>query len=478
MKTYVKWLGLLLFALAGAPAHAQVSKQMDRIFDSMSNTSSPSVVMTQRRGVISGGSFEMRNPITRLQIASFDPPHISGGCGGIDMYGGSFSFANKAAYQEYAKSVISNASGYAFQLALGALCQDCLQNLQSISEKIEEMNRHMKNSCEAGQWLVNTAVQNNEWLSSRAQAGTGDNKDLYAALHMGPGQESPASSLSSSNPELAQELLTGNVIWKALKKSGSTSWFIDGGDATLEDVMSFTGTVIVCAEGTPHCSGARSSDRPGSPIQRTVVPNLGLKDLVYGGIDSGRSPVFWKCVDNDQCLEMTQDTNRAQHFKGFLTRVRDVVLGPDGDSSGGLIGKYRHHIGSPTQSEQGLMAVSGPYTAIMLRLADQDESDARMFAVDFMPELASEVVTALVEEQLRVVAAAISNNPQFRSDAIQPAVELIAKARSRLYEERDDMHKNTMAHAQMLAYYNHLASQMPPVRVPEHPGGTSVSSAR
>jgi len=55
---------------------------------------SPGYFEGQKRGYFTGGSFSARWPQTRDYLASFEPPRLKFGCGGIDAFMGGFSFMN------------------------------------------------------------------------------------------------------------------------------------------------------------------------------------------------------------------------------------------------------------------------------------------------------------------------------------------------------------------------------------------------
>src|SRR5574337_1610945 len=73
----------------------------------------------QRRGVITGGSMVARNRVMSANMVSFVPPSFSAGCGGIDLFSGSFSFINMNQFVDLMRAVAANAAGYAFQMAQG-----------------------------------------------------------------------------------------------------------------------------------------------------------------------------------------------------------------------------------------------------------------------------------------------------------------------------------------------------------------------
>ena len=89
------------------------------MFGTMTNFTAPTAHLGQRRGMITGGSLVARNGIANTNLVSFVPPSFSAGCGGIDLFAGSFSFINFNQFVQLLRNVAGNASGYAFQLAIG-----------------------------------------------------------------------------------------------------------------------------------------------------------------------------------------------------------------------------------------------------------------------------------------------------------------------------------------------------------------------
>lgn len=95
-----------------------LQSEMDRLFNEMSNTTLPGVHESQRRGVFTGGRYTVKSRIYEQNLVSFTPPSWKAGCGGVDMFGGSFSFINAEQLVTMMRAVAANAKGYAFQLAL------------------------------------------------------------------------------------------------------------------------------------------------------------------------------------------------------------------------------------------------------------------------------------------------------------------------------------------------------------------------
>jgi conjugative transfer pilus assembly protein TraH len=59
------------------------------------NVTGPNAYRGQTMNLYTGGSLYMRTPVRNYQLASIAPPSFTAGCGGIDLFAGSFSFINK-----------------------------------------------------------------------------------------------------------------------------------------------------------------------------------------------------------------------------------------------------------------------------------------------------------------------------------------------------------------------------------------------
>jgi len=119
-KFFYKVLVLSVLAFSGV-ANADVNADLNKFFNDLgggSNYTSPAVMQGQSAGYLTGGAFFARMPTRNIQLISITLPSVSAGCGGIDAYLGAFSFINSEQLQAMAKMIMSNAIGYAFDLAL------------------------------------------------------------------------------------------------------------------------------------------------------------------------------------------------------------------------------------------------------------------------------------------------------------------------------------------------------------------------
>ena len=75
-------------------AYANINNDLDSYFNGLgysSNTTSPHAYHGQQAGYYTGGSASMRTQVRDVQIMQLNLPSYRSGCGGIDIYAGSFS---------------------------------------------------------------------------------------------------------------------------------------------------------------------------------------------------------------------------------------------------------------------------------------------------------------------------------------------------------------------------------------------------
>jgi hypothetical protein len=110
---FVLVLVLLPAAQADDPPGTGIGNQMTAMFNTMLNYTEPTAHLGQRRGVLTGGSLNARNRIMNESLWHFVPPSFDAGCGGIDLFAGSFSFLSAEQFQNLLRAIAANAAGYA-----------------------------------------------------------------------------------------------------------------------------------------------------------------------------------------------------------------------------------------------------------------------------------------------------------------------------------------------------------------------------
>ncbi|MCB2076864.1 MAG: conjugal transfer protein TraH, partial [Novosphingobium sp.] len=107
-----------------APALAGVEGEMQSFMSEMGvqgNITGPSAYQGQSAGYYSGGAVWSRFPQKNIQPFNIQLPHARAGCGGIDLFAGSFSFINTAELVAMLKATANNALGFAFKLAIDTI---------------------------------------------------------------------------------------------------------------------------------------------------------------------------------------------------------------------------------------------------------------------------------------------------------------------------------------------------------------------
>ncbi|MCI1755316.1 MAG: conjugal transfer protein TraH [Sphingobium sp.] len=118
------------------------------------NVNGPTAFQGQSAGYYSLGNVWTRFPQKTTNIANLQLPRARAGCGGIDIFAGSFSFINASEIVAMLKAVANNAVGFAFSLAIDTVCPECSKIMQEFSQKAQLMNNLNINSCEMAQGLV------------------------------------------------------------------------------------------------------------------------------------------------------------------------------------------------------------------------------------------------------------------------------------------------------------------------------------
>lgn len=400
VKMMIVLLASAAFAYSPVSSASGLQSQLNSVFDSMVNVTPPGVFETQRRGVIGGGRFTMKNKIFSENIVSFTPPSWKAGCGGIDMFGGSFSFINSEQLTQLLRSVAANAAGYAFSLAIKTICDSCYTIIETLQKKIQQLNQFMGDSCQLAQGIVNDLASGMDTkikMDDKSQASLkGFVTDFFTGWSE-PKGESATEVRAKNDPE---NIKVGNIVWMQMKRTATASWFrVSGDNKLLEAIMSITGSVII-----KEPVGDKKDTQPISEIPGNKIS---LKDLVLGGIVE-----MYSCGgDYDKCMHTGAAGmgNQTERLIGLKTQIEDVFLGKEGGFGGGLIGKYASNSGSLTPTEAAISAnLPLSIGTLIFNIASQDEASARTFVTQFAGTLATNMAHEVALEGLRAAQAAIA----------------------------------------------------------------------
>lgn len=387
---------------------ANIQSQMDSMFDSMSNTTSGGYFESATRGVISGGSMRVRNKIATDPIVSFRPPSFQAGCGGIDMFAGSFSFINAQQFVQSLRSVASNAvgvaSGYAFKLALNAMGPTVHNVIQNLQEVMQDVNTMMSNSCQLAQGLVSDAFSSFNAKSDMNASTENITKgigDVFSQLK--------PSNLTGSNPKTEQAKAGnaevckdyGNVLWCAMRKNSVKDTFQYGSDETEEMILSLVGSAVVGDLGN-------SDDGKGQERQIRYVKalDISLKDIIEGKKDDKLT--IYNCAgDYEYCAS---PSTKQISFDGLAAKIIRAFNG--GDSGPGIIYKWSTNTGSFTSTESQIISAlqQTSFSAMIQRLSQRSQSIAQGFVEEHAKLIARDAVTSLIRSYITAAETSMLNS--------------------------------------------------------------------
>lgn len=410
---------LIIFFLVFLPMPSSANglqSEMNRLFGSMTNATSAGVYETQRRGVLSGGRFTMKNRIYNETIFNITPPSVSAGCGGIDFFGGSFSFINSEQIVQLMRSIASNAKGYAFNLALQFICESCLANIETFLKKIQSLNQHLGNSCQLAQGIVNDVTnivpldfkgKTNESLVGNAK---GFFSDFFESVKPSDGKTA-SGQLKNLAPDDYQQFV-GNLVWKELKDNSTQYWFTYGDQVLLETIMSLTGTVIV---QDPQGSGENTTQN----IVTLAGHKIKLQDLIFGGTGIE----IYSCHSGSYlCMDAGQSGGgmKTINLEGIGDQIYKALVGPTNTTGQGIIGKFAHNSGNLTAAEQALMNnLPSSIGATIVQLSALSEDAARSFVSDASNSLGVVISYHMVTELFRAARSSMAT----MTNAYKPLAE-------------------------------------------------------
>lgn len=442
-----------------SPAHAGLQGTMESIFNSMTNVSKPGVYEGIRRGVVTGGGVSIHNRIVSSNILSIAPPDWRGGCGGIDFFGGSFSFINADQFVQLMRAVAANAAGYAFSLAIDAISHEIGLNIKNLVAQVQEWVRLLSNSCELAMTGVD-ALGPSEYVGShwqnfktrvdRIATTKGTSSDDYASKTM---NDTIGDTL---NTEETKRLL-GNIVYRSMVEQSVTTWFPGGDRDSIEEMMSLLGTVIVTP--TDKVDGkynVKVSHKPSI---------LSFRDLVEGG----ENLHVYKCASYESnanelekgCIEMVPRDNAT--IISLQERFEAILLGPQYRSSnvlGGIVMKlYDSKNGDMTQEEKNLLVNLGPAFSVPIQKLTITSPDmAALFVREVLPALTIDALYNMTKQLSKAVREAVQQSDSSYADK---ALKEIDANERKIYADVAELHKQYGSVSDALRRYEEIRSNLP-----------------
>lgn len=413
-------LGVVLTIAAANPAHAGLGKELETMFTGMKNSTPPGVYESQNRMTLDGGGYFERMPVVNTNLVNLEFPSFSGGCGGIDMNFGSFSFINGDQLIQLFTAIGKNAKGYIFQLAMDNVFPEGAKWMDAMQEKIGEMNRFLGNSCQAAQWAVNEVADTEggkaiKGWANNVQSSIGSvNDDIYSTFSGGDDQ---STSHEYQRAKLCETDFSfcdgyGNLMYESFKSQNIETWFVSNDPDILPQLISITGTHIVTPPPVDPSDGA--SERGKRDVDLTVPGHkITLEQLVRGG-----DVKIYKCKDLNigthtfECGDLS-DGDTTISFKGIAKYMEEAINGDAATGTLGIIDRWASpSLGLPNADAKKVMAllpqgVGGMLKAIARRGSPSAAKRAVSSAID---SLAYYAAFEMAEQAIRASRLAINEN--------------------------------------------------------------------
>ena len=413
--------GAAAFALVSAatPLQAGVGDEMAGYFNDMgaaANSTGAVAYQGQSAGYYSLGSMWARFPQKTIYPANIQLPKVTAGCGGIDIFTGSFSFINGSEFVAMAKAIANNAVGFAFDLALESISPQIKGAMDKLRDLAQKINSSNLQSCESAQALVGGVLGEMGVKAGKVCEVVGTSQGLFSdwarsRQKCGNGGEQ-ASTLKNAPDEL-KPLLPGpkNYAWDMIKNSP-----LGASDRQMREfVMTLTGTIIV---------GERPSDNDPLPITYRGQGDPAILDAL---IDGDKSAKIMKCDEEDKCLTVSEQTVPAQGANALRPKIATMIRS--------MAQKVKANQ-TLTQEERNLLGVSSVplYKIVAVQAASGFMlSDAE---IQTLAEVAAvDMLNAIIQRMMDQVAAGQSNNiNQADVTNLRQFNEQVAQVRQRLFQ--------------------------------------------
>lgn len=385
------------------------ANELRKVFDYYAQ-GSPGTYSTSGMKHWQGASFSGRNALSEPTLYQLPTVNLGGSCKGIDFHAGGFGLVTKDELVQMARGIAQGAPGYFFNMAIGAVCSSCLQNINEFMRKLEKYNELAKNSCE-NFWNTVTNTNGEPFDRARANAehsaklldqATGTMNQWADDLAKYYNATEAGKSVAGASTGSAQKVLNENVVYRRIRSSFDGNYHVQtlpGADITTAELaMSLFGTVIT-----------RVIPDTTDKIEHATKPSSkGLEPLsLMFGPKTGEDIYFYKCVPeavNDElkeCLDLEEKADAD--FKGLVEKFKTLLVGTT--AAPGIITKiHRRENLDPTTEVPFITAFQMPYLKIA---ANKSERVREQLGERFALMIAQKIVHDIYNETSAVLWRAL-----------------------------------------------------------------------
>ena len=376
---------LLVGTISCLNARADVAGDLGNFFTKLGydgNITEPVAYQGQAAGYYSGGSMVLRNQVKNIQLINLDLPSLKAGCGGIDLFGGGFSFINAQAITEFFQKIMSNATGYIFKLALQTAVPQIEQVMESVQKMAQEINASNFNSCEMAETLVSGLWPKMEATQKHICKDLGNHKNIFsdwadARQGCSKGKYNEVMDKAAEDPAYEKTVIVNkNLIWAALVKN-------DYPKDLREFFMSLSGTIVYGEEGKVNIFSPLAKDR-----------NV-LKALLAGG-----NAEIYRCDEIGKCLKPKKGIINISVEKALYAKIHKTInelvsaLRTDTGSLNSELKKFLEMVKFPLLKFISVHLMNGN-VAMAMSIANYSEVIAKSLLLQYMHEALQVVENSL-----------------------------------------------------------------------------------
>jgi len=270
---------------------ANVGTELNDFFNDMGgagNAYGPTAFQGQSAGYYTGGGVWTRFKNKDINPVNVQLPSVKAGCGGIDIFGGAFSFINTDEIVAMLKAVASNALGFAFQLAIKSISPQISQTIEEMAQKIEKLNQMNISSCEAAQGLVAGLWGKNQGRDSEVCKAIANSQGFatdWAKARQDCNAGGERTETLNKNGDDTIPSKSYNYTWHMLNKS-----YPSFDREFKEYLMTLVGTIVY--------QRADSDDANGT----IKYFGHGNRDLIQALLVGSTETKVLRCDETDDCL--------------------------------------------------------------------------------------------------------------------------------------------------------------------------------
>ncbi|EAB6419118.1 conjugal transfer protein TraH [Salmonella enterica subsp. enterica] len=389
-------------------AKAHVNQDLNNFFNKLGfegNATDARAWQGQAAGYATGGNLFLRSQVKQLQIASFTPPSINAGCGGIDAYLGAFSHINSEQIQQFVKQLMTNGAGYLFDLALQTTVPELKSAKDFLQKMASDINSMNISSCQAAQGIIGGLWPTNTVASQKICQDIAGETNMFAdwaASRQGctvGGQMNNAFDKAPENMK-DQIMQNKNLMWEILAKSQ----FLSGDNELKELVMNLTGTLIFDAKGNV----------------KTTIPKVNRQELIKTLMEGGTMTIEG-CVSMVDCLDLKSKKITINTQNGLISMTQTMI--------NNIQGKLRSDEALTGKEKGFIQSTSIP---ILKYLVDPMQLNIQ---ANLLPALADyiayDILLQYLQELIDQAKSAIGSR-NYMEEAVKPLRENIAEASRQL----------------------------------------------